>query len=78
MPGSHILVQAFYGISPCKFAEFLIHVVRSGAGVVSYPDAKVLDLEWLLFMNLITASESSMHRRQDDKERRKQKQKKVS
>ena len=52
MPGSHILVQALDGISPGEFTILLVHIMGSRTRVVSEPDAKVLDFERFLFVNL--------------------------
>lgn len=52
MPGSHVLVEALDRISTGKVTELLVHVVGSRAGVVAEPDTEVLDLQWLLFVNL--------------------------
>ena len=50
--GSHVLVEALYGISTSEFTELLVHVVGAGARVVTETDAEVIDLQWLLFVNL--------------------------
>ena len=52
MPGSHILVEALDGVSTSEFTELLVQVVGAGARVVTEPDAEVLDLQGLLFVNL--------------------------
>jgi hypothetical protein len=52
MPGSHILVEAPDGIRTCELAVFLVHVVCTRTRVVANPDTEVLDLQWLLFVNL--------------------------
>jgi hypothetical protein len=52
MPGSHVLVQALDGISAAEVTELLVHVVGTRAGVVTEPDAEVLDLQGLLFVDL--------------------------
>ena len=52
MPGRHILVKALHGIGTGEITELLVHVVRSRTRVVSQPDAEVLDLQRLLFMDL--------------------------
>ena len=52
MPGSHILVQALDGISPGEFTILLVHIMGSRTRVISEPDAKILDFERFLFVNL--------------------------
>lgn len=52
VPSGHILVHALDGICTRQLAELLVHVVGSRTRVVAQPDAKVLDFQWLLFMNL--------------------------
>jgi len=52
VPGSHVLVKALDCISTGKITEFLVHVVGSGARVITDPDAEILDFERLLFRNL--------------------------
>ena len=52
MPGSHVLVEALNGIGTRELTEFLVHVVCTGTGVVTQPDAKVLDLQGLLLVDL--------------------------
>ena len=50
--GSHVLVEALYGISTSEFTELLVHVVGSRTRVITKPDAEVLDLQRFLLMNL--------------------------
>ena len=50
--GSHVLVEALYGISTSEFTELLVHVVGTGARVVAKPNAEVLDLQRLLLVDL--------------------------
>ena len=50
--GSHVLVEALYGISTSEFTELLVHVVGTGTRVVTDPDTEVLDLQGLLLVNL--------------------------
>ena len=50
--GSHVLVEGLDGISTGELTELLVHVVGAGARVVTEPNAEVLDLQGLLFMNL--------------------------
>ena len=52
MSSCHILVQSLNRISSRHLSVFLVHVVSSGARIVSNPDAKVLDFHWSLFMDL--------------------------
>ena len=40
------------GIGSSELTELLVHVVRAGSRVVAEPDAKVLDLQRLLFRDL--------------------------
>jgi len=50
--GSHVLVESLDGIGPGELTELFVHVVGARARVVAKPDAKVLDLERLLLVNL--------------------------
>ena len=50
--GSHVLVESLNGICSGHLTVLLVHVVSSGAGVVSNPDTKVLDLERALLVDL--------------------------
>ena len=52
MPCSHVLVEAFDGIGTRELPEFLIHVMCTGTGVVTEPDAKGLDLQRCLLVKL--------------------------
>ena len=52
MSGSHVLVHSLNSIGSRHLAVLLVHVVGSGAGVVSDPDTKVLDLQWTLLVDL--------------------------
>lgn len=49
----HIEVEPLDSISTAKFAEFLVHVVRSRARIITNPDTEDLDLQGLAFMNLV-------------------------
>jgi hypothetical protein len=49
---SHVLVQRVHGICTGKVAVLLVHVVRSGTGIVTDPDTEVLHLERLLLKDL--------------------------
>ena len=48
----HLLVHGLHGIAARHLTELLVHVVRAGTRVVAEPDAKVLDFERLLLVNL--------------------------
>lgn len=37
---------------PCQVLQPITHVVGAGSGVVSEPDGEVLDLQWLLLVDL--------------------------
>lgn len=50
--GSHVRVQSLDGISAGHLAVLLVHVVCTGARVVSQPDTEVLDLLGVLLVNL--------------------------
>jgi microcompartment protein CcmK/EutM len=50
--GSHILVEAVDSIGSGKLTVLLVHVVGSGARVVSDPDTEVLDLLGALLEDL--------------------------
>ena len=52
MPGSHVLIEALNSIGAGELTEFLVHIMCTRTGVVTNPDAKVLDLHRLLLMNL--------------------------
>ena len=52
MTGCHVLVAGMDGIGSSELTELLVHVVRAGSRVVAEPDAKVLDLQRLLFRDL--------------------------
>lgn len=52
VPCGHVLVERLDGIGTAEFTEFLVHVVRAGTRIIAQPNAKVLDLEWLLFVDL--------------------------
>lgn len=55
MPCCHVLVHGLYRICPRHLTDLLVHIVRSGAGVVTNPNAKVLDLLWALLADLAQA-----------------------
>jgi hypothetical protein len=50
--GSHVLVQSLDGICTRELTELLVHVVGAGARVITEPNAKVLDLQGLLLVDL--------------------------
>jgi hypothetical protein len=50
---SHVLVASVNGVGARELAELLVHVVSTGARVVTEPDAEVLDLEGLLLADLL-------------------------
>lgn len=52
MAGSHILVQRLDRGGSRELSVLLVHVVGAGSRVVSQPNAKVLDLERVLLMDL--------------------------
>jgi hypothetical protein len=51
--GGHVLVQRIDGVCSGHFAVLLVHVVCSRSRIVSDPDTKVLDLQRVLFGDLI-------------------------
>ena len=50
--GSHVLVETLDGVGAGEVTELLVHLVGAGARVVANPDAKVLDFERLLLVDL--------------------------
>ena len=52
MAGSHITVALSDGSRDCQVAVFAVHVVSSRSGVITQPDAEVLNLQRGLFMDL--------------------------
>jgi hypothetical protein len=50
--GGHVGVESFNGSSSGGLAVLLVHVVGAGAGVISDPDAEVLDLQGMLLGDL--------------------------
>lgn len=54
--GGHVLVEALDGVGAREVTELLVHVVGAGARVVAQPDAKVLNLERLLLVDLENVS----------------------
>jgi len=51
--GSHVLVDGLHRSRAGEFPEFLVHVVRARARIISEPDTKVLDLERFLLVDNI-------------------------
>jgi hypothetical protein len=52
MPSSHILIETLDGIRARELTVLLVHVMCAGTRVVADPDAEVLDLQRLLFVDL--------------------------
>ncbi len=50
--GSHILVKGLYGVGAGHLTVLLVHVVGTRARIVADPDTEVLDLEWVLLVDL--------------------------
>lgn len=50
--GGHVLVHGLDGFGPGHLAVLLVHVVGTGAGVISDPDTEVLDLQGVLLVDL--------------------------
>ena len=50
--GGHVLVHGLDRIGPRHLTVLLVHVVGTGAGIVSDPDTEVLDLLWALLVDL--------------------------
>lgn len=50
---SHVLVKGFDSGDSANISDFLVHVVSTGSGVVSDPDAEVLDLGWVSLVDLV-------------------------
>ena len=55
MSRGHVLVHGLDGVGSRHVPVLLVHVVRARSRVVTNPDAKVLDLQWALLMNLTAA-----------------------
>lgn len=51
--GGHVLVESLDSIRSRHLSVLLVHVVSAGSGVVSDPDAEVLDTERVLLGNLV-------------------------
>lgn len=52
MTGSHILVESIDSGNARHLTVLLVHVVGTGARVVTDPDTEVLDLLWALLVDL--------------------------
>lgn len=52
MTGSHITVALSDSSRHSQVAVLTVHVVGSGARVITQPDTEVLNLQWSLFMDL--------------------------
>ena len=52
MTSGHILIERLDGIRTRELTELLVHIVRSGTGVVTDPDTEVLDFERFLLVDL--------------------------
>merc|ERR1712105_12503 len=57
MTGSHITVALSNSSRHCQVTGFTVHVVGSGPRIITQPDAKVLNLQWGLFMDLLDADD---------------------
>jgi len=53
VPGAHVAVALSHRPGGRQVAVFAVHVVSTGARVVSEPDAEVLDGGWLLLVDLL-------------------------
>jgi hypothetical protein len=51
--GSHVLVEHLNGVGSRNVSVLLVHVVSAGSGIVSDPDAEVLDLSGGLLGDLV-------------------------
>jgi len=58
--GGHVLVESLNSICSGHLTVLLVHVVSSGAGVVSNPDTEVLDLERALLVDHVQADDLSV------------------
>jgi len=54
--GGHVLVEGLDGVGAGHLTVLTVHVVSAGAGVVTDPDANVLDLERVLLVDLMWRS----------------------
>lgn len=55
--GGHVLVESLDGIRSGHLSVLLVHVVCTRSGVVSDPDAEVLDAEGVLLGDLVQADD---------------------
>lgn len=53
VPGTHVTVALCDGATDAKVAVFAVHVVHSRTGLVTQPDAEVLDLDRALLWDLL-------------------------
>lgn len=56
VPGSHITVALSDGTANAKVTVLAVHVVDSGTGLITQPDAKVLDLDGALLCDFLEIS----------------------
>ena len=63
VPRRHILVQTPDRIRTRELTELLVHVVGTATRVVTDPDTEVLDLQWLLLMNLYSNGHAERSRK---------------
>lgn len=54
--GGHVLVESLNGVRSGQLSVLLVHVVSTRSGVVSDPDAEVLDTEGVLLSDLCGVS----------------------
>jgi hypothetical protein len=52
VPGGHVLVETLDSVCAGELTVFLVHVMCTGTRVVADPDAKVLDLQGPLLVDL--------------------------
>lgn len=48
----HVLIKRFDGVRASELTEFLVHIVRSRARIVTNPYAKILHFQGFLFVDL--------------------------
>lgn len=53
MTGSHITIALCNSSRDSQVSVLTVHVVSTRARVITKPDAKVLNLQWALVMNLM-------------------------
>ena len=61
MPGCHILIERLYGFRAGHLSVLLVHVVSARTGIISNPDAEVLDLHGPLLVNLSASPSVLIH-----------------